>query len=75
MDETMVATTLKNKAKAIVPREWTAAPALTPDSKGKHVTFIFCVSADGSHLPTCAVLPELKFLLTDLEPVLNDNAW
>jgi hypothetical protein len=75
MDETMLAVGTSNRAKVIVPREWKDAPALAPDSRNKHYTFIFCVSADGGHLPTCAVLPQLKFLPTDLNPIVDSLAW
>ena len=71
----MVSINNNNRAKAVVQREWTEAPFLVPENKNKHITFIFCVCADGSHLPTCAVLPQLKFLPPDLDPVIDNLAW
>ena len=75
MDETMVSLSSRHKIRAIVPKEWKSAPSLTPDDRMKHITFIMCVSADGKHIPTTAILPELKSLPMGLNSIVDDIAW
>ena len=71
----MVSLLNSTKAKAAVPRDWGYAPITVPDSRMKHVTMIFCISADGGHLPSCAILPDLKYLPSDLDAVVDSLAW
>ncbi len=71
----MVSLLNSTKAKAVVPRDWGSAPTTVPDSRIKHVTMIFCICADGSHLPSCAILPDLKYLPPELDAVIDSLAW
>ena len=71
----MVSITSRHKLRAIVPKEWKTAPSLTPDERMKHITFIMCISADGKHIPTTAILPALKNLPPGLHAIVDNVAW
>ncbi len=66
MDETWLSLK-KSKVQVIVPREWTEASMMDIDLKLPHVTMVMCVSADGEHCKTLAVLPKLQAFPQDLE--------
>ena len=71
----MVALTRQNKARAIVPKEWKVAPCLTPEEKTKHITLMICVNANGYHLPSTVILPDLQNLPTGMNVIIDELAW
>lgn len=73
MDESMI-TICKEKAKAIVPRDWKCAPSLEMDEKLMHLTIIVCVSADGCRTRHSLILP-LKTFPGDLDPFVHYFEW
>ena len=60
MDESWVMVN-KAKAKVIAKSDWTQAPAFEEDAISMHITTIMCICADGSTLPTTAILPLVHF--------------
>ncbi len=73
MDETWISRDEK-RTRVIVPREWREAPTLAYAEKVMHITMVMCVSADGSSLPTTAILP-IKNFPADLEEQEDLFCW